>query len=102
MPIRRFCIITQQELSELLSISTEDTLAGSLQVPAFLREPVKIKILGGAGNAADDDDSHKLCEDAQFVAVLALNGGSPHGDSNIFVCSRRMLGSRRSLGFGQT
>jgi E3 ubiquitin-protein ligase TRIP12 len=35
-------IITLQELSELLHISTEDTLAGSFQVDAFVHELAKI------------------------------------------------------------
>ncbi|SRR5260221_5378884 len=69
-------VVALQELSELLSISTEDTLAGSFQVNAFVRDLVKI--LGGTGNAADgddDDDSHEEDEVAQVAAVLALNGG---------------------------
>ncbi|KAI9510528.1 hypothetical protein F5148DRAFT_1274737 [Russula earlei] len=81
-------VVTLQELSELLSISTEDTLAGSFQVDAFVRELVKI--LGGTGNAADDDDgdddddSHEHDEDAQLAAVLALSGGGQyHGDENL-------------------
>lgn len=81
-------VVTLQELSELLSISTEDTLAGSFQVDAFVRELVKI--LGGTGNAADDDDgdddddSHEHDEDAQLAAVLALSGGGQYqGDENL-------------------
>jgi E3 ubiquitin-protein ligase TRIP12 len=76
-PITR--IVTPQESSESLGISTEDTLAGSFQVDAFVRELVKI--LGGTGNAAyeddgdDDDDSHEQDEDTQLAAVLALSGG---------------------------
>ena len=52
-------LMTLQELSELLSISTEDTLAGSFQVESFVRELVRI--LGGSGNDTDDgedDDEH--------------------------------------------
>ena len=81
-------VVTLQELSELLSISTEDTLAGSFQVDAFVRELVKI--LGGTGNAADDDDgdddddSHEPDEDAQLAAALALSGGGQYqGDDNL-------------------
>lgn len=82
-------VVTLQELSELLSISTEDTLAGSFQVDAFVRELVKI--LGGTGNAADDDDgdddddSHEHDEDAQLAAVLAMSGGGGQyqGDDNL-------------------
>jgi E3 ubiquitin-protein ligase TRIP12 len=51
-------LVTLQELSELLSISTEDTLAGSFQVEQFVRELVKI--LGGKGvDDAGDDDGDK-------------------------------------------
>ena len=81
-------VVTLQELSELLSISTEDTLAGSFQVDAFVRELVKI--LGGTGNAADDDDGDddddnpEQDEDAQLAAVLALSGGGQYqGDDNL-------------------
>ena len=84
-------VVTLQELSELLSISTEDTLAGSFQVDAFVRELVKI--LGGTGNAADDDDgddddddnNHDQDEDAQLAAALALSGGGGQyqGDDNL-------------------
>ncbi len=60
-------VMTLQGLSELLSISTEDAPTGSFQVDAFVRELVKI--LGGTGNAPDDDDgddnddSHEQDED---------------------------------------
>jgi E3 ubiquitin-protein ligase TRIP12 len=81
-------VVTLQELSELLSISTEDTLAGSFQVDAFVRELVKT--LGGTGNAADDDDgdddddSPEQDEDAQLAAALALSGGGQYqGDDNL-------------------
>ncbi|KAI3602651.1 ubiquitin-protein ligase [Moniliophthora roreri] len=47
-------LLTLQELSELLSISTEDTLAGSFQVEQFVKELVKI--LGGRGEDEDDGD----------------------------------------------
>ena len=74
-------VITLQELSELLSISMEDTLVGSFQVDAFVCE--LIKILGDTGNAADDDggddddDSHEQDEDARLTAALALSRGWP-------------------------
>ena len=63
----------------MLSTGTEDTFAGSFQVDTFVRELVKI--LGGTGNAADnddgddDDDSHEPDEDAQLAAALTLSGG---------------------------
>ncbi|KAH9851913.1 hypothetical protein C2E23DRAFT_904051 [Lenzites betulinus] len=78
-------LVTLQELSELLSISTEDTLAGSFQVEAFIRELVKI--LGGTGNdedEGDDDDAGEQDEDAALAAALAMSaGGAYQGDENL-------------------
>jgi E3 ubiquitin-protein ligase TRIP12 len=80
-------LVTLQELSELLSISTEDTLAGSFQVEQFVRELVKI--LGGRGadededdEGGDDGDDHD--EDAALAAALAMSGGGTYqGDENL-------------------
>ncbi|RPD53372.1 hypothetical protein L226DRAFT_617463 [Lentinus tigrinus ALCF2SS1-7] len=79
-------LLTLQELSELLSISTEDTLAGSFQVEAFIRELVRI--LGGTGNdedEGDDDDGIEQDEDAALAAALAMSAGSGayQGDENL-------------------
>ncbi|KAH7881773.1 hypothetical protein F5I97DRAFT_1945577 [Phlebopus sp. FC_14] len=81
-------LVTLQELSELLSISTEDTLAGSFQVEEFVRELVKI--LGGRGvNEDDDDDAGDDDEDqdtdAALAAALAMSKGgtSYQGDDNL-------------------
>ena len=81
-------LLTLQELSELLSISTEDTLAGSFQVEQFVRELVKI--LGGRGADEDDeddgdDDPEEHDEDAALAAALAMSagGGSYQGDENL-------------------
>ncbi|KAI0042289.1 hypothetical protein FA95DRAFT_1500247 [Auriscalpium vulgare] len=80
-------LVTLQELSELLSISTEDTLAGSFQVDSFVRELVKI--LGGTGSAADEDDDDDenhapQDEDAALAAALAISGGGQYqGDDNL-------------------
>lgn len=81
-------LLTLQELSELLSISTEDTLAGSFQVEQFVRELVKI--LGGRGADEDDDDDgdedpEEQDEDAALAAALAMSagGGSYQGDENL-------------------
>ena len=80
-------LVTLQELSELLSISTEDTLAGSFQVEQFVRELVKI--LGGKGVDEDEDedgdeDSGEHDEDAALAAALAMStGGSYQGDENL-------------------
>ncbi|KAJ7625532.1 hypothetical protein FB45DRAFT_921679 [Roridomyces roridus] len=78
-------LVTLQELSELLSISTEDTLAGSFQVEQFVRELVKI--LGGRGNDEDEDDEgdeepREQDEDAALAAALAMSGGY-QGDDNL-------------------
>ncbi|KAJ7656325.1 armadillo-type protein [Mycena polygramma] len=81
-------LVTLQELSELLSISTEDTLAGSFQVEQFVRELVKI--LGGRGNEEDEDDEGgdeeppEQDEDAALAAALAMSsGGAYQGDDNL-------------------
>ncbi|CAL1714169.1 unnamed protein product [Somion occarium] len=79
-------LLTLQELSELLSISTEDTLAGSFQVESFVRELVRI--LGGTGNDSDegdeDEEERETDEDAALAAALALStGGAYHGDENL-------------------
>ncbi|KAF7370365.1 Ubiquitin fusion degradation protein 4 [Mycena sanguinolenta] len=80
-------LVTLQELSELLSISTEDTLAGSFQVEQFVRELVKI--LGGRGNEEDEDDDGggeeppEQDEDAALAAALAMSSGGYQGDDNL-------------------
>lgn len=82
-------LIALQELSELLSISTEDTLAGSFQVESFVRELVRI--LGGNGGQAaqdeadgDDDDDDGREDDAALAAALAMSGGGAlPGDQNL-------------------
>ena len=79
-------LITLQELSELLSISTEDTLAGSFQVESFVRELVRI--LGGTGNDpedGEDDEDQEHDEDAALAAALAMSagGGAFQGDENL-------------------
>jgi E3 ubiquitin-protein ligase TRIP12 len=78
-------LLTLQELSELLSISTEDTLAGSFPVEQFVRELVKV--LGGRGTEEDedeDDDAGDRDEDAALAAALAMSsGGAYQGDENL-------------------
>lgn len=81
-------LVTLQELSELLSISTEDTLAG-FQVEDFVRELVKI--LGGRGlpededeDGGDDEDTGEQDEDAALAAALAMSTGNTFaGDDNL-------------------
>lgn len=73
-----------QELSELLSISTEDSLAGSFQVDSFVKELVRI--LGGQGGDADrdEDGDEELSDDAALAAALQLStGGALPGDENL-------------------
>ncbi|TFK74978.1 hypothetical protein BDN72DRAFT_886090 [Pluteus cervinus] len=80
-------LLTLQELSELLSISTEDTLAGSFQVEAFVKELVRI--LGGKGTDEEDeeegdDGAAEQDEDAALAAALAMSsGGNYQGDDNL-------------------
>jgi E3 ubiquitin-protein ligase TRIP12 len=81
-------LVTLQELSELLSISTEDTLAGSFQVEQFVKELVKI--LGGRGVDEDDEDDGgedraQQDEDAALAAALAMSTGGTtfQGDDNL-------------------
>jgi E3 ubiquitin-protein ligase TRIP12 len=80
-------MLTLQELSELLSISTEDTLAGSFPVEQYVRELVRI--LGGKGAEDDDDDEDRdedqeQDEDAQLAVALAMSsGGAFQGDENL-------------------
>ncbi|EJD07256.1 uncharacterized protein FOMMEDRAFT_71851 [Fomitiporia mediterranea MF3/22] len=80
-------LVALQELSELLSISTEDTLAGSFQIESFVRELVRV--LGGNGGEAaqdevDDDDDNGGDEEAALAAALAMSsGGAYTGDENL-------------------
>jgi E3 ubiquitin-protein ligase TRIP12 len=80
-------LVTLQELSELLSFSTEDTLAGSFPVESFVRELVKI--LGGRGTDEEEDDDdgdegRENDEDAALAAALAMStGGNYAGDDNL-------------------
>ncbi|KAF8519043.1 hypothetical protein BU17DRAFT_48078 [Hysterangium stoloniferum] len=78
-------LVALQELSEVLSISTEDTLSGYFQVDAFVKELVKI--MGGKGEAAHDDDEdvpHAHDEDVALAAALAMSaGGAFPGDDNL-------------------
>jgi len=80
-------LLTLQELSELLSISTEDTLAGSFQVEQFVKELVKILGGRGADNDEDEENEHNngdRDEDAALAAALALSSGSAYqGDENL-------------------
>ncbi|KAF8576807.1 hypothetical protein K439DRAFT_1366247 [Ramaria rubella] len=77
-------LVALQELSELLSISTEDTLSGYFQVDAFVKELVKT--MGGKGGetAQDEDDDEPQDEDAALAAAIAMSsGGTYTGDDNL-------------------
>ncbi|KAF5336718.1 hypothetical protein D9758_015081 [Tetrapyrgos nigripes] len=79
-------LLTLQELSELLSISTEDTLAGSFPVEQFVQELVRI--LGGRGVEEDEDEGEEDTandEDAALAAALAMSTGGTtfQGDENL-------------------
>lgn len=77
-------LIALQELSEILSISTEDTLAGSFQVEDFVRELVRI-LGGNGGDAAQDDDEND--EDAAIAAAIALStGGDESLEAQLLAC----------------
>ena len=79
-------LISLQELSELLSISTEDNLSGYFQIDAFVRELVRI--MGGKGSNEDEDgndgddneesnSNEEQDEDAALAAALAMSTGGP-------------------------
>lgn len=79
-------LLALQELSELLSMSTEDTLSG-FPMDGYIRELVKI--LGGSGKGEDDEDEEEeedkeMDEDAQLAAAIAMSGGGSMfgGDEN--------------------
>jgi E3 ubiquitin-protein ligase TRIP12 len=83
-------LIALQELSELLSISTEDTLSGYFQIDAFVKELVKI--MGGTGNTEDDDgdddgegneNNEAQDEDAALAAALAISTGGMLGADDV-------------------
>ncbi|CEL61949.1 E3 ubiquitin-protein ligase TRIP12 [Rhizoctonia solani AG-1 IB] len=76
-------LMALQELSEILSMSTEDTLAGYFQVDSFVGELVRI--MGGKDTGGDDDNEgvNEDDEDASLAAALALSAGGFPGDDNL-------------------
>ncbi|KAG8745001.1 Ubiquitin fusion degradation protein 4 [Ceratobasidium sp. 414] len=75
-------LMALQELSEILSMSTEDTLAGYFQVDSFVAELVRI--MGGKGSGDDDDEGADDDEDASLAAAIALSAGVAFpGDDNL-------------------
>ncbi|KAF8605840.1 hypothetical protein BDV93DRAFT_469584 [Ceratobasidium sp. AG-I] len=75
-------LMALQELSEILSMSTEDTLAGYFQVDSFVGELVRI--MGGKGTGDDDEEVAEDDEEASLAAAIALSSGHPFpGDDNL-------------------
>ncbi|KAG8967260.1 Ubiquitin fusion degradation protein 4, partial [Tulasnella sp. 427] len=83
-------LIALQELAELLSISTEDTLSGYFSIDSFVKELVRI--MGGTGNTDDGDDGDdneeenpdiEQDEDAALAAALALSTGGMPGEESL-------------------
>lgn len=76
-------MVALQELSELLSMSTEDTLAGYFSVDSFVKELVSI-LKGGsptsvAGGAEGDEDDEEMDEDLAMARALAASTGDSFG-----------------------
>lgn len=84
-------LIALQELAELLSISTEDTLSGYFSIDSFVKELVRI--MGGTGNNEDGDDGDnddsddspdvEQDEDAALAAALAMSTGGMPGEESL-------------------
>ncbi|KDQ11912.1 hypothetical protein BOTBODRAFT_113824 [Botryobasidium botryosum FD-172 SS1] len=80
-------LVALQDLTEILSISTEDTLSGYFQVDAFVKELVRI--MGGTGGSGDGDgddgegDEGEHDPDADLAAALAMSSGAGFGDENV-------------------
>lgn len=79
-------LMALQELSEVLSMSTEDTLSGYFSTDAYVRELVHI--LGGPRKGEGDEEEEKeeetaQDEDADLAAAIALSGGGMLGQDNL-------------------
>ena len=80
-------LLSLQELSEILSMGTEDTLSGYLQIDAFVKELVRI-MGGGTSTDGDGDEEgetkeEEVDEDAALAAALALSSGGMMSDDNL-------------------
>ncbi|GAA5900666.1 hypothetical protein JCM8208_000560 [Rhodotorula glutinis] len=100
-------LLALQELAELLSISTEDTLAGYFQIEAFSKELVAIvrgdsngmgKGLGGGGGGGGGGDGAMTVEEAiafgldpAEVGAGAGGGGSDDNDEQMMLLACRCL-----------
>ena len=78
-------MIALQELAELLSVSTEETLAGSFQVEAFSKE--LIAIMNGDPPTTSEKSKKKeplsaeAQEEAEIMQALMASGGGGFGDN---------------------
>lgn len=89
-------MIALQELSEILSMSTEDTLAGYFSVDAFVKELVKC--LRGSAHAAamnleglDEDDEYAMAEAIAAAADAAASGGEAGSEEEMQLLACRCL-----------
>ena len=81
-------LLSLQELSELLSMSNEDSLSGYFSADAYVKELVHI--MGGPrksddedGNDGEGDSDLPQDEDAALAAALAISGGGFMGEENL-------------------
>lgn len=81
-------LLSLQELSELLSMSNEDSLSGYFSADAYVKELVHI--MGGPrknddddGNDGEGDSDMPQDEDAALAAALAISGGGFMGEENL-------------------
>ncbi len=81
-------LLSLQELSELLSMSNEDSLSGYFSADAYVKELVHI--MGGPrknddddGNDGEGDSDMPQDEDAALAAALAISGGGYMGEENL-------------------
>lgn len=78
-------LVALQELSELLAMSSEDTLAGYFQIDAFVKELVSCLRGTGAGmnpQAAFGLGGDDLDDDFALAQAIAASGGAPAGGEN--------------------
>lgn len=89
-------MVALQELSEILSMSTEDTLAGYFSVDAFVKELVTC--LRGSAHAAalnlqglDEDDEYAMAEAIAAAADAAGPGGDGASEEEMQLLACRCL-----------
>ncbi|WFC94717.1 HECT-type E3 ubiquitin transferase [Malassezia brasiliensis] len=74
-------LLALQELSEALSMATEDTLLGHLPTNAIVAE-----LVASLGGAAPARPASALDEDAALAAALAASGGDGAGEVELYAC----------------